>query len=126
MVVFHVDFVTPTTLLVHQSVANDGAKLAQRKNARNILICMSIFSGFIFGYCYKDMLISSLVAKEHEQPIDTMQDLLDSGLTLFYPANTGYSRFLAEDSKAEIQQVMKDQASGFPFFGVAPPWVIDM
>ena len=87
---------------------------------------MSLFSGLLFGCIYKDKLVSSLVAKEHEQPIDTIQDLLDSGLTLFYPAKSGYSRALAEDPRMEVQQVMKKQASGFPFFGLAPSWVIDM
>ena len=113
---FFIDFAIPTTLLIHQGVPNDGAKLTPRKNARNILICMSLFSGLILGLLYKDKLISSLVAKEYEKPIDTIQDLLESGLTLFYPAKTGYSRALAEDSRVEIQQVMKNQASGFPFF----------
>ena len=113
-------------MLIHQSVPRHWIKLLQRQNARIILICMSLFSGLVLGYCYKGTLISALVAKDLEKPIDTVQDLLESGLTLFYPANTGYSRALAEDPREEIQQVLKNHATGFPFFGVPPPWVVDL
>ena len=113
-------------MLIHQSVPRHWIKLLQRQNARIILICMSLFSGLVLGYCYKGTLISALVAKDLEKPIDTVQDLLDSGLTLFYPANTGYSRALAEDPREEIQQVLKNHATGFPFFGVPPTWVVNL
>lgn len=97
----------------------------QRKISRNILICICLFFGFIFGYCYKEKLVSSLVTKELGKPIDTIQDLLDSGLKLYYPAKTPFARALAADPRPEIQQIMENGAEGFPFFGVPPSWVVE-
>ena len=87
---------------------------------------MSLFFGFILGYCYKEKLVSSLVAKDYEKPIDTVQDLLDSGLKMYYPGGTPFARAIATDPRDEIQQVMKNNAEGFPFSGVFPPGVIEM
>ena len=72
----------------------------------------------MIGYCYKENLVSSLVSREHEKQINTIQDLLDSKLILFYPANTAFARALATDPRDEVQQIMEDKATDFPFFGI--------
>ena len=111
---------------MHQGVSEPLNKSSQRKIARNILISISLFFGFILGYCYKEKLVSSLVAKDYEKPIDTVQDLLDSGLKMYYPGGTPFARAIATDPRDEIQQVMKNNAEGFPFSGVFPSGVIEM
>ena len=116
----------PTLFLVHQSVSLSWNTDTNRKISRNILISISLFFGLILGHCYKEKLVSSLVTKEHEKPIDTIQDLLESGLKFYYPARTAFARALAIDPRAEIKQVMEHHAVGFPFFGDPPPWTIEM
>ena len=87
---------------------------------------MSLFFGLILGYCYKGILLSTLVAKDYEKPIDTVQDLLDSGRKMFYPGGTPIARSIVTDPRDEIQQVVKTNAEGFPFAGVFPLSVVEM
>ena len=116
----------PTLFLVHQSVSQPWNNTIQRKISRTILICVCLFFGFILGYCYKEKLVSSLVAKDFEKPIDTIEDLLKSGLKLYYPSGTAFARALATDPRAEIKQVMENSAEIIPWYGVPPPQVVEM
>ena len=50
---------------------------------------------------------------------------MDSGLKLYYPANSAFARALAIDPRDEIQQIMEDNADDFPWFGGPPTWVVD-
>ena len=50
---------------------------------------------------------------------------MDSGLKLYYPGGTPIARAIAIDPRDEIQQVMKNNAEGFPFFGVFPSSVVE-
>ena len=97
----------------------------QRKDAGRIIIAMSLFTVFIVDIFYFDSLLSILVSKEFEQPIDTMQDLLDSNLPMYYPGKTAIAKFLVDYPSTEMKQIMKSQAKTFPFVGKIPSYVKD-
>ena len=126
VIVLTSDISIPTTLMIHQGVSHHYIKCMPGKNARTIIISMSLLAGFMFGYIYKETLISSLVSTEMEQPIDSMQDLLKSSLNLYYPLNTAVSRALEDDPREEVKHIMKNRAIGFPFFGVHPSYIHDL
>ena len=116
----------PLMLLLHIGVNETDADLTKKSIARNILICVIIFNGLMFGNFYKATLLSSLVAREYEKPIDTTKDLLESGLTFYYPARTAIGNALLTHPKEEIKQIMKNQADVYQFFGVIPMWAREM
>ena len=115
----------PVSFLWWQGVPDPLNRSPQRKITRNILILLSLFFGFIFGLIYKEKLVSSLVAKDYEKPIDTVQDLLDSGRKMYYPGGTPIAKSIEEDEREKIKQVVKTNAEGFPFAGVFPSWVVE-
>ena len=113
-------------LLLHIGVDEADADLTKKSFARNILICVIIFNGFNFGNFYKATLLSSLVAREYEKPIDTTKDLLESGLTFYWPERTAIGNALLDHPAEEIKQIMKNQADRYPFFGIIPMWAREM
>ena len=96
-----------------------------RVDGRRIIIAMSLFTGLTFWIFYVNSLESQLVAKEFEQPIDTIQDLLHSGLPTYYPGKTATAKFLVGHPSKEIRQIMKSKAKPFPFVGKIPSYVVD-
>ena len=113
-------------LLMHVGVKAADADLTTKSIARFILICVIIFNGLMFGEFYKATLLSSLVAREYEKPIDTTNDLLESGLTFYYPARTAIGNALLDHPKEEIKQIMKNQGDVYQFSGVIPMWAREM
>ena len=95
------------------------------KITRRITIMMSLFAGFMFKVLYSKSFLSTLVAKEFEQPIDTIQDLLHSGLPTYYPGKTAIAKFLVGYPSKEMREVMKTKAKPFPFVGKIPSDVVD-
>ena len=78
----------------------------QRNDARRVIISMSLLSTIMFHIFYSESLVSCLVAKEFEQPIDTTQDLLDSGLTMHLPGKTALEKYLMDYPSEEIKQII--------------------
>ena len=97
----------------------------QRGDARRMIISMSLFAGFMFGRLYSKSFLSSLIAKEFQQPIDTIQDVLNSGLTMHYPGKTAIEKYLVDYPSKEMKQIVKSQAKPFPFAGRIPSYVKD-
>ena len=63
--------------------------------------------------------------KEYEQPIDTVQDLVEDGRPLYIPSKTSIFSALRDDSRESVQLIMKARSKAYPFAGVNPPWVVE-
>ena len=87
---------------------------------------MTLFAGFMARVLYSKSFLSTLVAKEFEQPINTIQDVLTSNLTMYYPGKTAVAKYLADDPSIEMRRIMEIQAKSFPFVGGITPLVEDM
>ena len=92
---------------------------------KTVLLFSCILSTFVIGVGYKGTLLSMLVKKEYEHPIDTVQDLVECGLPLFIPAKTSIHSALRDDSRDSVQLIMKTRSEAYPFRGVNPPWVVE-
>ena len=55
---------------------------------------MTLFAGFMARVLYSKSFLSTLVAKDFEQTIDTIQDVLASNLTMYYPGKTAIAKYL--------------------------------
>ena len=75
----------------------------QIRDAKRIVISMSLFAHIMFELLYSDSLVSCLVAKEFEQPIDTIKHLYDSGRMMNYLGNTSIGRCLKNLKQQQIQ-----------------------
>ena len=78
------------------------------------------------GLGYKETLLSMLVKKEYEHPIDTIKDLVEYRLPLYIPAKTSIYSALRDDSRESVQLIMKTQAKTYPFAGINPFWVEEL
>ena len=96
-----------------------------RVNGRRILIAMSFFTALMFQNLYISSLDSQLVVKEFEQPIDTIKDLLDSGLLTYYPGKTAISKFIQVYPNNDMREIIKSKSEPFPFVGKIPSYVKD-
>ena len=110
-------------MLVHQGIAKSKVNQVQKTITRNIIVCLSLFNGFMFGYLYKETMLSALVAPELEKPINTPKDMLSSGLTLYYPAKTAMAKALFAYNSPEMKTIMKNQAAPYNFSSRIPTWV---
>ena len=96
------------------------------KITRRIIIIMTLFAGFMSKVLYSKSFLSTLVAKDFEQPIDTIRDVLASNLTMYYPGKTAIAKYLADDPGIEMRQIMEIQAQSFPFVSGITSSVTDM
>ena len=94
-------------------------------SGKRILIAMSLFTAIMFENLYTNSLESQLVVKEFEQPIDTIEDLLDSGLPTYYPGKTAISKFIQDYPNNYMREIIKSKSEPFPFVGKIPPYVKD-
>ena len=68
---------------------------------------------FIISVGYKGTLLSMLVKKEYEQPIDTVQHLVEDGRPLYIAAKTSIFSALRDDSRESVQLIMKAQSKSY-------------
>ena len=92
LVNFPTDFTIPLAFLVHQGVPHYWLHFDSGRSARNMFLCSCLIFGFLMGFVYKEKLLSMLVKKEYERPIDTLEDLIKCGLPIYLPARTSIYR----------------------------------
>ena len=95
----------------------------QIRDAKRIVISMSLFAHIMFELLYSDSLVSCLVAKEFEQPIDTIKHLYDSGRMMNYLGNTSVGRYLENHPSKEMKHIVQYSSQPFPFAGKVPSYV---
>ena len=89
---FLADFIIPMAFLVHQGVPQYWLHFGSGSSARNVFLGSCLIFGFLLGFVYKEELLSMLVKKEYERPIDTLEDLIKCGLPIYLPARTSLYR----------------------------------
>ena len=84
-----------------------------------------LLGGFMFTYSYKSVLLANIVINDYEKSIDTVEDMLASGMTFVTPRKTMVPILLLDDPRAEIKKLMK-QMIVVNFLGNKyPKWVYD-
>ena len=116
--------------LLGQSVPTHLFKLTRNirsgyTSPRAIFLLFCVLSMFIISVGYKGTLLSMLVKKEYEQPIDTVQHLVEDGRPLYIPSKTSIFSALRDDSRESVQLIMQARSKAYPFAGVNPPWVVE-
>ena len=75
---------------------------------------------------YLSTLLSQLVAIRYENPIDTIEDLDNSGLPLLIPGETGLVYLIANDPKPAVRRIYERSITYFYNGSSYPTWVDDV
>ena len=120
---------TPVAFLLGQNVPTHLFKLTHNirsgyASPKAIFLLSCILSMFIISAGYKGTLLSMLVKKEYEQPIDTVQHLVEDGRPLYIPSKTSIFSALRDDSRESVKLIMKSRSKAYRFAGGFPTWVV--
>lgn len=77
-------------------------------NSKIILLWFWLPCGLLVSFAYRSALLTSLVTMSYEKPIDTAQDVLDSGLPLLVHTPSWESNFF-NTAKSPIYQKMNKE-----------------
>ena len=94
----------------HQS----GSYINERScsKARTLLVLMWMLFGFLLTLSYKSVLRSNMIKMEYGKAIDTIDDVLESKLTVTTCGDCQMPASLATDPRAKV----KELANQFEFF----------
>ena len=77
--------------------------------SRQLLLIMWLVAGYVITMCYRSVLLSNMVNIGHEKPIDTIEDLLHSGLTFYCPDNYSGRYLMNTDPRASVRKLVERQ-----------------
>ena len=89
--------------------------------AREMLVLMWLIFGYILTISYKSVLRSNLIHIEYENPIDSIEDALQSQKQIFAASDLGFSR----DQRTRVQELKKRIKRYDLIHGQAPLWVME-
>ena len=85
----------------HNHKNEDGAK------SREVLLIMWLVAGFCIATLYKSTLSAKLSSTEYLTPIDTVEDVLDSGMKLYFSGGPYYIERMQNHPRASIRKLAK-------------------
>ena len=88
----------------HNHINNRGCA-----NSRQLLLLTWLVVGFFISMSYKSVLLANIVNKEYAGKIDTIEDVLRSGLPFYVTGNSGGPVLLNGDPRASVKQLVKNQ-----------------
>ena len=74
---------------------------------------------------YKSTLLSSLITIRYEDAINTLNDLVDSGIPALIPRDTPIDKKFANDPRKIINKIYKNSHI-YPYNGTPPSYIWDM
>ena len=124
-VFFPLDFIMSTAPIISQSLPPHLIAIPHKNGARVVPVLISLLFGLWIGRFYSSQLLSSLVAKDYESPIDSIEDLLRSQLLLYVADGTVIQGVLDNHPRADVRKLMKEKGQRFPFRGLFPKYVLE-
>ena len=91
--------------------------------AREVLVIIWIFSGFLLSISYKSVLRSNMIHIQYENPIDSVEDLLQTNLQVFVDGATAIAKFIAGDRRQKVIEMKKRVKHFTADSGYRPSWV---
>ena len=91
--------------------------------AREVLVIIWIFSGFLLSISYKSVLRSNMIHIQYENPIDSVEDLLQTNLQVFVDGASAMAKLIAGDQRQKMIEVNKRVKHYTAESGYRPDWV---
>ena len=93
--------------LIDESQDNNYIQNRACAQSRQILLLIWLVFGFFISMSYKSVLLANMVSNKYAGAINTMEDILQSGLP-YYVAADGVS-LLNKDPRASVKQLVERQ-----------------
>ena len=77
--------------------------------SRQLLVLTWLVVGFFLSMSYKSVLLANMVSNEYAGTIDTIEDVLYSGLPFYVTGNSGGPVLLNGDPRDSVKQLVKKQ-----------------
>ena len=74
-------------------------------NSRLLLIALWLLMANILSYAYKGSILSSLINISYEDPIDTIEQMVESGLPFYVLGKTACVWVTMTDPRASVKQL---------------------
>ena len=89
--------------------------------AREMLVLMWLIFGYILTISYKSVLRSNLIHIEYENPIDSIDDALQSGKQIFVARDVVFTT----DQRTRVKELAKRVIRFELIHGRTPLWVVE-
>ncbi len=87
---------------------------------KQFLLAVWLLAAVFISLSYKSTLLSGLIQLEYRRPVDSLSDLLRSGLPLLLPRGTVPMRLMATDPRPVVQKIYNRSVVGFEYNGTMP------
>ena len=94
-------------------------------HSRKFLILLWLMLGNVLLMSYKSNLRASLVAITYKKPIDSIEDMEQSGLPLLFCTGCGYKEFFSIDPRPAMNR-LGEKAIMYPYDGRLPDHILNM
>ena len=75
--------------------------------ARQLLLLKWLLTAFFVTLSYKQVLLANLVDTGYEKPIETLEELVNSGKPYVCGQNTNFPRLLERDPRQSVRKLAK-------------------
>ena len=107
--------------VIDEAIADKYIQKRPCTKAREMLVLMWLISGFILTISYKSVLRSNLIHIEYENPIDSIEDALNSQKQIFAPRDLVFTR----DQHTRVKELAKMIIRFDLIHGQPPSWVVE-
>ena len=120
------DFVLAITPAVDESVPERFYKRSSSFNkSRRLLLALWLIMATFLSLAYKDALLSSLVTLHYTEPLETIDQMVESGLPFYFPGGTVVETLLKTDPREGMMR-LSERRVGMPYTGRIAPQYLKM
>ena len=116
-----IDFLITIGPIVDESLDNNFIHTRPCAKARQILLLMWLFVGLFLFQSYKSVLLANIINVDYEKTIDTIDDVLESGMPLCIPSQ-GVTDLMNTDPRESVKKLITVMKP-FEYNGTSPHWV---
>ena len=91
------------------------------EKSREVLLIVWLVAGFCITILYKSTLSARLASPTYLTPIDTVEDVLQSGKPLYIYGGSGYDERMYSDPRASIRKLAKNHVRLYEFESTGVP-----
>ena len=111
------DFVLALSPAIDESVPE---RFYQRSSSftksRRLLLALWLMMATFLSLAYKDALLSSLVTVRYTEPLDTIDQMVESGLPFYVPAGTVLEKLIKTDPREGVIR-LNERRVDIPYSG---------
>ena len=118
-----IGFLTTIGALIEESQPHEehNHKNKDCAKSREVLLIVWLVAGFCITILYKSTLSAKLASTTYLTPIDTVEDVLDSGIPLYVYGTGNYDERMHNDPRASVRKLAKNHLQLYDFDSTGVP-----